>query len=187
LRPGIFDELSLDYPNVEVLNSMSALLAQNILQDAGESFTYCRPDFLIALATNDCDLIVSVLNRLLACIPYDDFSQAASKSILYNDYKFKPQEWLYRSTILAFLHGCGVVVFPEIHANLGRSDLMVAHKGKTYVIEFKVAYEGENPAKKAEEALKQINDRNYAKSYPDAICIGMAIDDSLRQITDIKM
>jgi len=31
LRPGISDELSLDYPNTEVLNSMSELLARNII------------------------------------------------------------------------------------------------------------------------------------------------------------
>ena len=40
LRPGISDDLSLDYPNNEVLNSMSKLLAQNILR--AEDYTGCR-------------------------------------------------------------------------------------------------------------------------------------------------
>jgi len=59
-----------------------------------------------------------------------------------------------------------------MHTNLGRADLVIA-------------YEGESPKKKAEEAYRQIIDKNYAKPYPDAVCIGLAIDDSLRQITDV--
>ena len=186
LRPGITDYLSLDYPNTEVLNSMSGMLAQNILHDCEEDFTRCRIDLLIGLMTSDCDKIVAVFNRLLASIPYDDFTAAAKNSIVYNRYTMKPQEWLYRSNILSFLRGCGVVVFAEMHTNLGRADLVVSHKGKTWVIEIKVAYEGESPAQKAEEALRQIIDKNYAEPYPDALCVGMAIDDALRQITDVK-
>jgi len=183
LREGITDDLSLDYPNTEVLNSMSALLAQNILQDRDEDFTYCRIDLLQGLMTLNDNKVVDVFNRLLASIPYDDFSAAAKQSISHNSYEFQAQEWLYRSTIFAFLRGSGVVVTAEMHANKGRADLVVAHKGKTWVIEIKVAYDGQNPAKKAEEALRQIIDKNYAQPYPDAFCVGMVIDDSVRQIT----
>ena len=42
------------------------------------------------------------------------------------------------------------------------------------------------PCQKAEEALQQIIDENYASPYPDAVCVGMAIDDTKRQITDVK-
>jgi hypothetical protein len=187
LRPGTTDELSLDYPNTEVLNSMSALLAQNVLQDTNDDFTYCRSDLLKGLMTIDYIKVIAVFNRLLASIPYDDFSAAARKSISDNDYQIKPQEWLYRSTILAFLRGCGVVVVAEMHTNLGRADLVLTHKGKTWVMEIKVAYKGEKPAQKAEEAIRQIVEKNYAKPYPDAICIGLAIDDTVRQITDVRI
>jgi hypothetical protein len=187
LRPGISDDLSLDYPNTEVLNSMSALVSQNILQNRDENYFYCRNDLLRGLLSADCEILVAVFNRLLASIPYDDFSAAARTGISEHNYPFKTQEWLYRSTILAFLRGCGVAVVAEMHTNLGRADLVVTHKGKTWVIEIKVAYEGENPAQKAEEALRQIVEMQYAKPYPDAVCVGMAIDDSLRQITDIKV
>jgi hypothetical protein len=187
LREGTSDALSLDYPNTEVLNSMSALIAQNILKDKDDDFTFCRSDLLKGLMTGNHKKVVSALNRLLASIPYDDFSNAARQSISCHDYEFSTQEWLYRSTLIAFLRGCGVVVFPEIHTNLGRSDLVLFHKGKTWVIEIKVAYEGESPATKAEEALQQIIDKNYAKQYPDAICVGLAIDNAQRQITEIKI
>jgi hypothetical protein len=123
----------------------------------------------------------------LASIPYDDFSSAARENILIKGYNFPVHEWLYRSTILAFLRGCGVLVFGEMHTNKGRSDLVLSHKGKIWVIEIKVAYNGESPKLKAEEAYRQIVDKNYAKPYPDAVCIGLAIDDSLRQITDVRI
>ena len=187
LRPGTSDALSLDYPNTEVLNSMSALLAQNILRERNDDYTYCRSDLLGALMSIDYNMLVAVFNRLLASIPYDDFAKAAQQSIIQNRYKFPVQEWLYRSTILAFLRGCGIVVFAEMHTNMGRSDLVLAHKGKTWIIELKVAYEGESPAQKAEEALQQIIDKNYAAPYPEAMCVGMAIDDSLRQVTEVRV
>jgi len=182
LREG----LKLDYPNTEVLDALSELVSQYILEDKTEDFTYCRNDLLIALERTYHDLVVSVFNRLLASIPYDDFTSAAKQAVLFNCYDYKVQEWLYRSNILSFLRGCGVLVIGEMHTNLGRADLVVAHKGKTWVIELKVAYEGESPTKKAEEALQQIIDNNYASPYPDAVCVGMAIDDTVRQITDTR-
>ena len=185
LREGTIKDLSLDYPNTEVLNSMSKLLTQNLI--TLDEYNYFQNDLIIALIYKDNDNLVNVFNRLLASIPYDDFASAAKQSILFNGYKFPMQEWLYRSTILAFLRGCGVVVVAEMHTNKGRADLVVSHKGSTWVIEIKVAYAGENPAKKAEEALQQIVDNNYAQPYPDALCIGLAIDDSIRQITDMAV
>ena len=164
---------------------MSVLLTQNIVSET--AYNHYQSDLLHALMYKDADKVVEVFNSLLASIPYDDFSVAAKQSIYKNGYKYPAHEWLYRSTIFAFLRGCGIVVFAEMHTNLGRADLVVSHKGKTWIIEMKVAYEGESPAQKAEEALQQILDKNYATPYPDAVCIGMAIDDALRQITDVKL
>ena len=103
------------------------------------------------------------------------------------DFKFPLQEWLYRTAILSLLHGCGVMVIAESHTNLGRADLIVSYCDVTWVIEIKVAYEGQSPAKKAEEALKQIEDNNYAKPYSNPLCVGLAIDDAVRQITDYEI
>jgi hypothetical protein len=183
LRPGTIHEFSLDYPNTEVLNSMSSLVTRNILETKDESFNQCQTDLLKGLMTKDKETVVAAFNRLLACIPYDDFSSAAKQSISNHDYEMKPQEWLYRSTILAFAHGCGVVVAAEMHTNKGRPDLIVAYKGNTWVIEMKIAYEGQNTEAKAEEACRQIIDKNYAAPYPNAICLGLGIDDGKRQIT----
>jgi hypothetical protein len=122
------------------------------------------------------------LNSLLASIPYDDFSKAARQKVRIGNYRFPAQEWLYRSSILSFLRGCGVVVAAEMHTNMGRPDLVVSHKGNVWVIEIKVAYEGQSAEMKAEEAFRQIKDKNYASPYPGAICLGLGIDDAKRQI-----
>jgi len=185
LRKGTINALSLDYPNTEVLNSMSALFTQNVLPE--HTYNHFQNDLFSALLASNVQKFVVVINRLLARIPYDDYTRAAIQVVELNNYKFTAQEWLYRSVILAFLHGCGVVVFAEMHSNLGRSDLIISYREKTWVIEIKVAYEGDSVKKKAEEAIKQIEDKNYAMHYPEAICIGLAIDDTVRQITEVKI
>jgi hypothetical protein len=173
-------ELLLDYPNTEVLNSMSKLLTQNIVSE--NAYNNIRSVFLKALDNKNIENLVLVLNRLLASIPYDDYTKAYNQSFVVNDLKFPVQEWLYRSTILAFMRGCGVDVSPEIHTNLGRSDLVIAYKGVTWVIEIKVAYKGDKLASKAAQALQQMETKNYAKPYPDAVSIVLVIDDETRQI-----
>jgi hypothetical protein len=187
LRPGTLEELSLDYPNTEVFNAMSELVTQNMLQHKDESYNQCRTDLLKGLMTKDKAKVTSAFNRLLASIPYDDFTSAAKQSISNNDYQMKPQEWLYRSSIFAFLQGCGVVVASEMHTNMGRPDLVIAFRNVVWVIEIKVAYTDESAEEKAEEAYRQIIEKNYATPYPDAVCMGLGIDDTARQITSFRV
>ena len=183
LRPGDSDDLSLDYPNTEVLNAMSEMVTQNMLRHKDESYSHCRADLLGGLAKQNSEMVIGAFNRLLASVPYDDFIAAAKQSITNNNYDMNPQEWLYRATIYSFLQGCGVVVASEMHSNKGRADLVVSHKGITWVIELKVAYEDQDAAQKAKEALQQIMDNNYAVPFPGAISLGLGIDNTARQIT----
>ena len=187
LRPGICERYTLDYPNTEVLNSMSALVTQNILHGKGENYSYYSQRVFKAMQENDYNLFTDSLNTLLASIPYDDFSKAAEQNVIIHNYKFPAQEWLYRSVILSFLRGCGVVVEAELHTHLGRPDLVISYNGNVWIIEIKVAYQNQNTEKKAEEALRQIIDKQYAKPYPNAVSIGLGIDDALRQISAIQI
>jgi hypothetical protein len=183
LRPGISDEFSLDYPNTEVLNSMSELSTQNMFQYKDESYNQCRTELLRGLINKNSKNVIAALNRLLASIPYDDYSAAAKQGILNTGLEISPQEWLFRTAILSFLQGCGVVVAGEMHTNKGRTDVVVSYRGNTWVIEIKVAREGESAEDKAEEAFRQILKKNYAATYPGALRLGLGIDDSARQIT----
>jgi hypothetical protein len=184
LRMGDNDRLCLDYPNTEVLNSMSRLLTQNFVSE--NAYNKFENALLVALKDKNVEKLIKVFNHLLAKIPYDDYTNAIQEDLMFDDFKFPAQEWLYRSSILSFLHGSGVNVTPEVHTNFGRIDLVVTYFGVTWVIEIKVAYKGDI-AEKLEEALRQIEEKNYAKLYPDAVCIGLVIDDSVRQIANWEL
>jgi len=180
LREGISDDFSLDYPNTEVLNSMSKLVYTNIMRhrDDGGDWNISAP-FMAALINGNCGLMIEMLNHLLASIPYDDYAKSAQLAIKLSG--IPAQEWLYRSTILAFLRGCGVLAVGEMHTSKGRSDLLLYHRGAAWVVEIKVAY-NDDCAAKAAEALKQINDNQYADPYKNAKKLGIAIDDKTRRI-----
>ena len=182
LREGIADDFSLDYPNAEVLDSMSKLVYNNIMRSGGgDNFWDISVPLLESLVNGNCDLLIKTINRLLASIPYDDYGRAAQQAIELSG--IPAQEWLYRSTILAFFRGCGVLVFGELHGNNGRADLLVSHKGKAWVIELKVAYNDDN-AEKVQEAMAQINEKQYADQFVNAKKVGIAIDDKSRQIKE---
>jgi hypothetical protein len=171
----------LDYPNTEVLNTMSALLAQNILT-ADNSFGNLQQLMLQAIEEKNVDEIVDILNALLASIPYDDFANAGQLSIRFNHLDIQVQEWLYRSTILAFMRGCGVAAVAEMHTNLGRPDLVISYDGNIYVIELKVAYKSEDVSARLTEAVNQMTLKNYLAPYPGATGLALVIDDTKRQI-----
>ncbi|MDR2728257.1 MAG: ATP-binding protein [Chitinispirillales bacterium] len=182
LREGISDDFSLDYPNAEVLDSMSSLVYNNIMRSGGDdNFMDLRTPLLDALVDGNSELLIKTMNQLLASIPYDDYAKAAFQAIELSG--IPAQEWLYRSTILAFLRGCGVLVFGELHGNKGRADLLVSHKGKAWIIEIKVAY-NDDSAEKAKEAITQISEKQYADQFKTAKKVGIAIDDKLRQIKE---
>ena len=182
LREGIYDDYSLDYPNTEVLNSMSELVCKNMTRgNGGGQFMDLRTPLLKAIDGGDGDLFVKTINSLLASIPYDDYAASARQEIELS--KIPAREWLYRSTILAFLRGCGVLVFGEMHSSKGRSDLLVSHKGVAWIIEIKVAYNNDGKAL-AVQALEQINGRRYADQFVTAKKIGIAIDDGARRIKE---
>ena len=130
---------------------------------------------------------MKTINSLLASIPYDDFTKAGQTSVIVNDYPFQAQEWLYRSTIIAFMRGCGVATVAEMHTNLGRADLVISDRGNTYVIELKVAYKPEDVKTKLNEAVEQMTEKNYLTPYPIATGLAMVIDDTERQITEMTI
>ena len=66
----------------------------------------------------------------------------------------------------------------------GRPDLVVSYRDNVWVIEIKIIHEGESATEKAQEAYRQIIDKNYATPYPHAVCLGLGIDEAARQITE---
>ncbi|GBU20957.1 hypothetical protein R80B4_00844 [Fibrobacteres bacterium R8-0-B4] len=180
LREGPGDDFTLDYPNAEVLNSMSEMVYKNMINGGG-NFVDLRTPLVRSLADGNSERLIETLNSLLASIPYDDYTAAAKQGLAHTGSNLSIQEWLYRSNILAFLRGCGVLTFGEMHTNKGRSDLLVSYAGHTWIIEIKVARD-DNCKALAAEALKQINENQYADPYKTAKKLGIAIDDKTRQV-----
>jgi hypothetical protein len=182
LRPGVADDYSLDYPNFEVLSSMSRLLTENILGDQGEAED-SRRSFRKYLMDKDVPGVVAEFNRLFEAIPYDDYTGAAQKTIKAHRLAMNAGEWLYRSTLFSFLCGMGLDVEAETHSSRGRSDLRVKFMDYTWIFELKVRRGEEETKKAADEALEQIIKKGYANRYPRAVLLGVAIDDTRRSIT----
>ena len=71
----------------------------------------------------------------------------------------------------------------KVTTDEGIDGIRNSYRDKVWVIEIKVAHEGENTEQKVEEAFRQIIEKNYATPYSNAVCLGLGIDDTLRQIS----
>jgi hypothetical protein len=66
---------------------------------------------------------------------------------------------------------------------LGKSDLIVAYGGQTWVIEFKINYRKNRDQKLAEAALDQILAKNYGGAYENPVLLGLAFGYEARVVT----
>ena len=163
--------LTLDYPNKEVLNSLSSMylrLVYRVKNYAGLGYEIWQ-----ALKVGDISRIVELYNTALASIPYDDFAKNRN-------------EYWYRAMFMMLLRGVGIITYAEIHTHKGRSDVLVQFKDVVVVFEFKYAAKSsEVDAKKAEGAA-QLQDREYTKGYDAEGCkvisAVLVVDDEKRQV-----
>ncbi|MDR1165575.1 MAG: ATP-binding protein [Deltaproteobacteria bacterium] len=173
-------EYVLDYPNREVYQSMSRLLVGNFLGgdiNADDAFRYLRK----ILGSGDPDALIGEFAKLLAKIPYDIYSKANREDIKINNIEIKFGEWMYHANLLSFLIGSGVNVRAKARASQGQSDLVVSREGRVWVIELKMAQNGDDAAV-AKAALKQIREKDYAAPYDNPILLGIAINEAKRTI-----
>ena len=142
-------ELTLDYPNREVLNAISRLYLDNVYRVEG--FTALGSNLWRALEDGDIEGAVKLYNTALAGIPYQDFT--------------RQNESLYRSLFLMLLRGAGVTAQGEVPTNRGRSDVLVLFPSRVVVLEFKLAQGAGEVARLRDEGRKQIEEKGYAKPY----------------------
>ena len=142
-------ELTLDYPNREVLDSISRLYLDNVYRVEG--FTTLGSNLWRALKDGDIDGAVKLYNTALAGIPYQDFTQQ--------------NESLYRSLFLMLLRGAGVSAQGEVPTNRGRSDVLVLFPSRAVVLEFKLARSAGEIARLRDEGRKQIEEKGYSKPH----------------------
>ncbi|MBO7137758.1 MAG: ATP-binding protein [Bacteroidaceae bacterium] len=143
-----FNTYLLDYPNNEVKQGMITLLANQYLQSKEEAPSWVN-QIIYALEDANLEQVRKLFTSFLAETPY---SMRPKK-----DQKDRELYFHYTFYLLMRLISC-YTVYTEKQLSEGRVDCIVETPKYIFVFEFKL--DGT-----AEEALKQINDRGYAKAY----------------------
>jgi hypothetical protein len=144
----VLDEYTLGFPNEEVkYGFLNELLPAYVLTPIATG-NFSITGFLRQLMKDDVEGFMTSLQAFFAAIPYDAVKQE------HRD------EQYYQHVFYLLFSLMGQFVDTEVKNNRGRADAVVKTADSIYVFEFKM---DENAT--AEDALKQINDRDYAIPY----------------------
>ena len=144
--------LTLDYPNKEVLNSVSSMYLKLIYRVEG--YALLGNQIWKALRQGDIPEIVRLYNIAIANIPYDDFPKNRN-------------EFWYRSMFIMLLRGAGIISYSEPHTSKGRADVVLQFNNLAVVLEFKFAQNSSDVENMKRKGIEQMQDRNYVKGYDD--------------------
>ena len=149
IEKRIGKKIILDYPNKEVLNSISSLYLENAL--CIKLYMTLGSDIWKALQKADIAELGVQFNKALADVAYDDFP--------------KRDEFWYRSLFRMLLRGADIVTHAEVHASRGRSDVVVQFDKLIVVLEFKFAPTSDAVEACKAEGIGQMQERRYARGY----------------------
>ncbi len=142
---------TLKYPNHEVRLSLNEELVVAVTGKLTEASV--RGEELIRLLqVNDFDGFAEEMRSFYAKVPNERYSSS----------KVSRYEAFYAGLLFACFIANDVDVKSEESSAEGRADLVVHTGGETFVLEFKVAAEGEKLESKVLEALSQMRGKNYA-------------------------
>jgi hypothetical protein len=154
----------LDFPNYEVKSSFyeSVITRYGYLQSGhGEAYTHQLTQYL---KSNNLDDFFETLSVFFANIPYD---------LTVNLEKY------FQSLFYAIFTLLGFTIEAEVRTNKGRIDCILKTNDTIYIIEFKL-----NGT--ASDALKQIQDKQYAQKYLKSgraiVLLGVEFDQQSRNI-----
>ena len=149
----------LNFPNREVREGITTLLANNYIESSNDAASWLT-NMVQALGNGDAELVRRLFTSFLAETPY---SMRPKK-----DQKQRELYFHYTFYLLMRLISC-YTVYTEKQLSEGRADCIVETADYVYIFEFKL--DGT-----ASEALQQIHDRGYARSYEtdtrQKFCIG---------------
>jgi len=160
----------LNYPNIDVRKSFAEFLAQNYSE---------------AQVT----LMTSVSNRLIGSLldgKPDEFFGLLKPYLNKVDYSLssKITEYYFEFAVSNIINMLGLVCVNEVHTANGRMDSVIFAGNYIYIFEFKTD-------KPVEDALWQIEDKDYASIYSDSgkmlVKVGVVFSRELRNIIDWKV
>lgn len=139
---------TLDFPNEEVERGFVSLVASNYFKDENElasTITYLN----MALKNADLEEFRKVLTAFLSSIPYEMRRKKLEQ---------EKERYFHYTFYLIFRLISTYLVYTEKRQSQGRVDCVVETKRQIYIFEFKL--DGS-----AQEALRQIQEKGYAREY----------------------
>jgi hypothetical protein len=168
----------LDYPNNEVRKGFLTIISNDYFHFESGSVSSWIQDATFMLEDGKTDEFRDSLTAFLSGIPYDvhdpvNTPEATEKHFQYTFY-----------LILRLLGGAGCHLLTEQIQAKGRVDCIIEYPDYIYIFEFKL-----NGS--ADDALKQIEEKNYAKPYLTdkraLIKIGVNFSSETRTVAEWKI
>jgi len=159
--------MQLGYPNWEVKSSFSEILLQYLYDTPPNMRDYAR-QLGKALYRESWGEVKEILNQILAQIPYPLYQKA--------------DERFFHTVFYLTLCLIGYDAEAETLSPGGRGDMAVKINGKVFVMEFKTRGS-------AEEALRQIEERGYARRFEgqglEIVKVGIVFDPEAREVQEV--
>jgi hypothetical protein len=170
-----FEEYVLGFPNEEVKYAFLRELLDSYLPKAPNLQGLSAGNFIKDLWKRDIDGFMTRLRSLIASMPYGVKSE-------------ETESWFQTVVYLLFVL-LGQHVQAEVHSHKGRADMVVITDDSVYIFEFKIT-DGKS-AKTADDALKQIDEKDYAGPYGASgkrlVKIGAIYDTADRELGEVKI
>jgi hypothetical protein len=140
----------LNYPNLEVKEAFITYLFANFTENGLEEIQPAAEDLRYYLQTDDLERFMNLIKALFAKIPY----------LLHIE-----QEAYYHSLFYMISVLMGVEIDLEILTDKGRIDGVLPLEDKIYLIEFKYGKAGTDMESLTQQAIKQIQEKNYGERF----------------------
>ena len=167
----------LDFPNNEVRKGFLSVLAAHYLKPGGGEVNSWIIDAVTCLEQGNTSAFCDSLTAFLASIPYD--SHASLKELDMTEKHFQYTFYLILRLIGVYCRA----IHCENRQSFGRVDCILEMDEYVYIFEFKM--DGT-----AEEALQQIAEKGYARSYltdnRKIVCIGVNFSSLTRTVEEWK-
>lgn len=171
------DRYLLDFPNNEVRQGFLTMIANSYLKPKNDDISSWITDAIILLEDGETAEFRDSLTAFLSSIPYDSHDSLKSPEATekYFQYTFY--------LILRLIGEGNCRLINEKTQSMGHVDCIIELKDYVYIFEFKL-----NGS--ADEALRQIQEKNYAKPYladkRKVICIGVNFSSETRTVEEWK-
>jgi Predicted AAA-ATPase/PD-(D/E)XK nuclease superfamily len=162
----------LGYPNKEVQQAFSKSLLENYAKGSRSEISSFALDLRSSLQALDWASFFAKVNQTFARIPYEIF---------------KREEAYPHSLLHLMLLSTGFRVQSQVQTNVGRMDVLLETNTHRIIFEIKLSSAEDAKRPRAEDALLQIHEKDYAASLePPVVRVGLVFDFEQKKISQWK-